>query len=149
MALIDLIVPEVVKTPMVSQDKADALRELVQVLKDAGKIDDFEAVLRAVCEREDKQSTGLEEGIAVPHGKTDAVPSLRVAVGISPQGIEFGSLDGKPTHLFFLLVASPAQAGPHVEALAEVARLSRSKAFCRALFSAQTPKEVLDLIKGE
>ena len=149
MALIDLIVPEVVKTPLVSKDKPDLLRELVQVLKDAGRIDDFDAVLRAVQEREDMQSTGLEEGIAVPHGKTAAVSRLRVALGIAPQGIDFNSLDGKPTQLFFLLVASPEQSGPHVEALAEVAKLARSKAFCRALIGAGNPQEAVDLIRGE
>jgi len=149
MTLIDLIVPEVVKTPLVSKDKPDLLRELVQVLKDAGRIDDFDAVLKAVQQREDLQSTGLEEGIAVPHGKTAAVSRLQVALGIAPQGIDFSSLDGKPTQLFFLLVASPEQSGPHVEALAEVAKLARSKAFCRALIGADNPQEVVELIRGE
>ena len=149
MALIDLMVPEVVKTPLVSKDKTDVLRELVQILKDAGRIDDFDAVLQAVQERERKQSTGLEEGIAVPHGKTTAVSRLQLALGIAPQGIDFGSLDNQPTKLFFLLVAAPDQSGPHVQALAEVAKLSRSKAFCRALIAAEDSQQVVELIKGE
>ncbi len=149
MALIDLIAPEVVKTPLVSKDKTDVLRELVQILKDAGRIDDFDAVLQAVQERERKQSTGLEEGIAVPHGKTTAVSRLQLALGIAPQGIDFGSLDNQPTKLFFLLVAAPDQSGPHVQALAEVAKLARSKAFCRALIAAQDSQQVVELIKGE
>lgn len=149
MALIDLIAPEVVKTPLVSKDKTDVLRELVQILKDADRIDDFDAVLQAVQERERKQSTGLEEGIAVPHGKTTAVSRLQLALGIAPQGIDFGSLDNQPTKLFFLLVAAPDQSGPHVQALAEVAKLARSKAFCRALIAAQDSQQVVELIKGE
>ena len=149
MALIDLIAPEVVKTPLVSRDKTDVLRELVQILKDAGRIDDFDTVLRAVQERERKQSTGLEEGIAVPHGKTTAVSRLQLALGIAPQGIDFGSLDNQPTNPFFLLVASPDQSGPHVQALADVAKLARSKAFCRALIAAEDSQQVVELIKGE
>jgi nitrogen PTS system EIIA component len=149
MSLIDLIVEDVVKIPMASNDKPDVLRELVQTLKDAGQIDDFDAVLQAVQEREDKLSTGLENGIAVPHGKTTSVPSLRLAIGIAPQGIDFESLDKNPSKLFFLLVAPPNQSGPHVEALAEIAKLGQSKAFCKALVNADDAREVVDLIKGE
>lgn len=149
MALIDLVVPEIIKIPLKSRDKPDVLRELVTVLKDAGKIQDFDAVLEAVQEREYKQSTGLEEGIAVPHGKTSAVSSLQLAIGIAPQGIDFNSLDGKPTKLFFLLVGSPDQSGPHVQALADVARLARSKAFCRALIGAENVQQVVELMTSE
>lgn len=149
MGLIDLLTPEVVKTPLESKDKPDVLRELVQILKDAGQIDDLDMTLAAVQQREDKQSTGLEAGVAVPHCKTPAVQTLKLAIGIAPDGIEFNSLDGQPAKLFFLLVAAPDQSGPHVQALAEIARLARSKSFCQALVRAQTPQEVVDLIKGE
>ena len=149
MALIDLLVPQVVKTPLTSTDKPDVLRELVQILADAGQIDNMDAVLAAVQDREDKQSTGLESGIAVPHGKTPAVDNLKLAIGIAPDGIDFNSLDGNPATLFFLLVAPPDQSGPHVEALAEIARLARSKAFCQALVRAASADEVVDLIRGE
>ena len=94
MTLIDLVVEKIVKIPLESQDKPDILRELVQILKDAGEIDDFDAVLEKVQDREDKQSTGLEQGIAVPHCKSAAVASLKLAIGIAPQGIDFDSMDG-------------------------------------------------------
>jgi len=149
MSLIDLIEEKVVKTPLESNDKPEVLRELVQILKDAGEIDDYDAVLKAVQEREDKQSTGLELGIAVPHCKTAAVTSLKFAMGIAPQGIDFDSMDGQPSKLFFLLVAAPDQPGPHVEALSEIAKLARSKAFCKALIYAENAKEVVELMQGE
>ena len=101
MALIDLISPTVVKVPLVSQNKPEVLRELVQVLKDADKISDFDRVLDAIHKREDLGSTGLELGIAVPHAKTDSVQSLTLTIGISQHGIDFNALDGKPSHLFF------------------------------------------------
>ncbi len=149
MALIELVSENIVKIPLDSTDKPDVLRELVQILKDAREIDDFDTVLKAVQDREDKQSTGLEDGIAVPHCKTDAVKSLKLALGISPQGIEFDSIDGRPSKLFFLLLAAPNFSGPHVEALAEIAKLASSKAFCKALASADNPAEVVELLKGE
>ncbi len=149
MALLDMISEKIVKVPLVSKDKPDTLRELIQILKDAGEIDDLNAVLKAVQEREDKQSTGLERGIAVPHGKTAVISSLKLAVGIAPQGIDFDSLDGKPSKLFFLLLAPPNQSGPHVQALAEIAKLARSQAFCEALVHTENAREVVKLMKGE
>jgi fructose-specific phosphotransferase system IIA component len=149
MALIDMIVEKVIKTPLTSNDKPDVLRELVQILKDAGEIDDFDKALTAVQAREDKMSTGLEKGIAVPHAKTDAVSSLKLAIGIAPEGIDFDSMDKEPSKLFFLLLAPPGQAGPHVEALAEIAKLANSTSFCKALINADNAQEVVDLMKGE
>jgi mannitol/fructose-specific phosphotransferase system IIA component (Ntr-type) len=149
MALIDMVTERIVKIPLESKDKPDVLRELVQILKDADEIDDFDAVLKVVQEREDKGSTGLEKSIAVPHAKTPAVSSLKLAIGVAPEGIDFDSLDRQPSKLFFLLVAAPDQSGPHVEALAEIAKLSRSNAFCRALVNADSAAEVVELLKGE
>lgn len=149
MSMINLITEKIVKVPLVSDDKPDVIRELVQILKDAGEIEDSDGVLTAIQSREDKQSTGLVDGIAVPHGRTAAVDGLKLAIGIAPQGIDFDSYDGKPSKLFFLLLASLDSAGPHVAALAEIAKLAQSKSFCRALCNAETAAEVVELMKGE
>ena len=149
MALIDMVVEKIVKTPLESKDKPDVLRELVQILKDAGEIDDFESALKAVQDREDKQSTGLIDGIAVPHAKTTSVTSLKLALGIAPEGVDFDSMDKEPSKLFFLLLAAPGMSGPHVEALAEIAKLSRSKAICKALVAAPNAQEVVELLTGD
>ncbi len=149
MALVDLISEEVVKVPLASTDKPGVLRELLEILKDAGMINDLDRVLEAIFKREELGSTGLEEGIAVPHAKTDAVKSLTIAIGISPQGIDFHSLDGKPSQLFFLMLAPPDQSGPHIEALAEIAKLSKSRAFCNALIHAQSAKEIVALFRED
>jgi len=145
MALIDLITKDVVKVPLTSTNKPDVLRELVEILLNAKKIDDISKVLEAIQKREDLGSTGLELGIAVPHAKTDAVKTLSMAIGISKAGIDFDSLDGKPSYLFFLMLAPINQSGPHIEALAEIAKLSRSRTFTQALINANTPQEVVDL----
>jgi fructose-specific phosphotransferase system IIA component len=149
MVLVDLISPEIVKVPLTSTNKPAVMRELVEILKDAGKISDTESVLDAINSREELGSTGLELGIAVPHAKSESVKNLTLAIGISPEGIDFSSLDGKPSHLFFLMLAPPNQSGPHIEALAEIAKLSRSRAFCDALVRAHTPQEVVDLFKED
>ena len=147
MAMIDLISPEVVKVPLVSKTKTEVIRELVQHLLDAGRIPEFQPAYDAVIARENLASTGLEMGIAVPHAKTKAVRSLTVAIGISHQGIDFESVDGKPSRLFFLLLAPPDQSGPHIEALAEIARIAKSPTFLRMLVSATTAREVVELFK--
>ena len=147
MALIDLIREEVVRIPLAAGTKEGIIRELVQTLAAAGKVSDPEAASRAVLDREAKGSTGLEEGVAVPHGKTPAVESLAVAVGVAPKGVDFAALDGEPSNLFFLILAPPDQSGPHIEALAEIARLCRSKAFCRTLVSSRDAKEVVELFQ--
>lgn len=149
MAFLDLIEESVVRAPMKATDKNSALKELVQTLASAGKILEVETAYQAVVDREAKGSTGLAEGIAVPHAKTLAARELTVAIGVSPEGIEFGSVDGKPAKLFFLILAPPDKAGPHIEALAKIARMSRSKAFCASLAACRSPGEVVSLLKDE
>jgi fructose-specific phosphotransferase system IIA component len=147
MALVDLITTEVVKVPLTARDKPGVIEELIQVLVDAGKITDREKVLDAIHKREAMGSTGLEFGIAIPHAKTEAVKECIMAIGISPQGIEFDALDGKLSTLFFMILAAPDQSGPHIEALAEIAKLSKSKAFLSALIAASSAEEVVELFR--
>ena len=147
MALIDLIQEDVVRVPLGATTKDGIIRELVQVLAAAGKVSDLRPPARAVLDREAKGSTGLEEGVAVPHGKTTAVKNLSIAVGVAPRGVDFAALDGKPSELFFLILAPPDQSGPHIEALAEIARLCRSKAFCRTLAASRDAKEIVELFQ--
>jgi len=147
MALVDLITPEVVKVPLAGKTKNEVIRELVQVLLDAGRITELESVYDALLTREALGSTGLEQGIAVPHAKTRAVRQLTAAIGIAPQGVDFQSADGEPSKLFFLLLAPPDQSGPHIQALAEIARLARSPTFLRLLTEASSGREVAELIR--
>lgn len=149
MALLDLISAEVVKVPLISQTKPGVMKELIQVLKDAKKISEIEKAYDSILTREDLGSTGLELGIAVPHAKTDVVQTLTMAIGISPDGIDFDAIDGNPSHLFFLMLAPPDQSGPHIEVLAEIARITQSKTFCKMLISAASAQEVVDIFRME
>ena len=149
MAIIDLIATNVIRVPVKSKTKTEVIRELIDVLDKTGKLSDAESTFKAVIARENMGSTGLEKGIAVPHAKTEKVKSLTLAIGIAPDGVDFDSLDGEPSKLFFLLLAQPSQSGPHIEALAEIARITRSQSFCRLLLNAKTPEEVVELFKEE
>ncbi len=149
MALVDLITPDVVKVPLTARDKPGVIDELIQILKDAGKIEDKDRVADDIHKREAMGSTGLEFGIAVPHAKSEAVKELTMSLGIAPQGIEFDAMDGKPSKLFFLILAAPDQSGPHIEALAEIAKLSKSKSFLNALINATSADEVVDLFRED
>jgi fructose-specific phosphotransferase system IIA component len=149
MALLDLISPEVVKVPLESRTKNEVIRELVGLLRDAGKISEVQPVHDAVIARENMGSTGLENGIAVPHAKTRAVRKLTMALGVSPQGVDFQSIDGKPSKLFFLLLAPPDQSGPHIQALAEIARITKSPSFCSAIANAPDAEAVVALFNED
>lgn len=147
MVLIDQISEAVVKVPLQSKTKGDVIHELVDILVGAGRVTDREAAIAALLERESRGSTGLENGVAVPHAKTETVETIALAIGIAPQGIEFAALDGKPSQVFFLMLARPDQSGPHIEALSEIARMVRSQAFLRTLIAAKSAKDVVDLIR--
>lgn len=147
MALIDKITENVIKVPLIATTKAEVLRELVDILVDSGSITDGTAAYNALLERESKGSTGLENGIAVPHAKTDAVAEIAIAIGIAPHGIDFQALDGQKSTAFFLILAAPDQSGSHIEALSEIARMTRSAAFMRALIGSRDAREVVELIR--
>lgn len=149
MALIDLISADIVKVPLESTTKSDVIAELVDVLVAAKRVENRDNVIEAVMKRENLGSTGLEKGIAVPHAKTDQVSKLTLAIGISFKGVEFNAIDGKPSKVFFLMLASPDQSGPHIEALSEIARMTRSETFCRMLSTVASAKEVVDLFREE
>lgn len=146
MALIDKITKEVIKVPLESSTKTDVLKELLHLLADNGGVKDETIAYQALLERESRGSTGLENGIAVPHAKTDAVDDLQIAIGIAPQGIEFQALDGGLSRVFFMILAAPDQSGLHIEALSEIAVMSRSTIFLNALVTAANPQEVVRLI---
>ena len=138
-----------IKIGMQSTEKEDSLKELVEVLADVKDIGDSKSILKALVERENLGSTGIGQGIAIPHGKTDKVKELVAVLGISSKGVNFEALDGDLVYIFFLLVAPKETAGPHLKALAQISRLLRDSYFCELLRRCKSPEEVYDLIKRE
>jgi len=138
-----------IKAPLEGTDKEEVIEELVDLLVRNGRIADREAALDAINAREAKGSTGIGEGVALPHGKTASVDQLTGAMGISPAGVEFDSADGAPVHLVLLVIADARHPGPHVECLAEIARLLRTPGFCRGMVGCSTVQEVFDRLCAE
>jgi len=128
--------------------KKDIINELIELADKSGRIRDKEEALRAVMAREEMMSTGLEHGIAIPHAKTDSVSEIVMALGISKQGIDFESVDGEPSKIFFLLLAPETAATANVKLLAQIARVTSSAEFRSRIVSADSPAEVIDIISN-
>lgn len=123
--------------------KDEIIRELLDVLVRNGSVSSFEKAYQSILERERKMSTGIKHGIALPHGKTDAVRDLAACVGVSDLPIDYGTLDGTPCRIFIMLLSPPTKTGPHLQFLAEVSLLFRSAAKREALLAAENPGAVL------
>jgi fructose-specific phosphotransferase system IIA component len=139
--LSELLPPDRIRIPLAGGSKDDLLREMVEVLHGTGEVGDPAEVLRAVREREAVLSTGIGNGVAIPHGKSSQVSSLAMAAGVTAEPVEFEALDGRPVSLFFLLVGPESAAGDHVKALSRISRLVRSDAFRQRLVAAASPEE--------
>ena len=149
MKLTDILEVSCIKIPLESTNKEEVLEELVNILCDSEKIIDKSMVLQAVKEREKTLSTGLENGIAIPHGKSAGVTSLVASFGISREGIVFDSIDGEKSFIFFMLVNPEGPAGPHVKALSRISRVLSKEQFRQKLLNAESSEEIHNLIKEE
>ena len=147
MYLYELLGSDSIVMSLKSQTKDDVLEEMVDILDSAGKIQSRDAVLKAIVDRERIMTTGIGNGVAVPHCKSSAVDRLVAALGISPDGIDFQSPDNQPARLIFILVAEQNNPGPHVRALARLAKLLSSKAVRDALLMARSPENLLQIVK--
>ncbi|MBN1270997.1 MAG: PTS sugar transporter subunit IIA [Candidatus Aminicenantes bacterium] len=130
-----------------SETKQGVIEEMISHLKSCGLLRDKEGALKAVLEREKKMSTGMENGIAIPHGKTDTVDSLIAAVAISRQGVDFECIDGKPARIFIMTISPLSQTGPHIQFLAEVSKLLRNPGARREILNAIKVENVLKVLK--
>jgi nitrogen PTS system EIIA component len=149
MQILDFLSVESIKLSIESKNKKDAIKELVEVLVKSGKVKDKKKMIQTLMEREELGSTGIGQGIAIPHGKSDTVSDLAAAFGVSADGVSFDSLDGEPVNIFFLLVAPEGAAGAHLKALARISSLLKDKYFRKSLLSAQSPEEVIKIIQEE
>lgn len=129
--------------------KQEALDELLQVLENNGLLQERKQVLETLMEREKLGSTGIGQGIAVPHTKTDKVNNLVCALGISDKGVDFDSLDGESVYIIFLVLAPSGATGIHLKALAKIARLLKDKVFRNYLRMSKTPQEAYQIIKDD
>lgn len=133
-----------------STEKEGVIRELVESLVAAGLIKTKkEDIVKTLLAREALGSTGIGQGIGIPHGKSSNIKSLVAAFGLSKNGIDFESLDGEPAHIFFLLLAPEDSAGPHLKALARISRLLKDKYIRELLKKAESDKDIVKIISDE
>ena len=147
--LTELLTPASITTDLRGVTKQEIIDELIDILDRAGFLIDKAAVREAVIEREAKLSTGLGEEVAVPHGKTSGVERLVAAFGIKKDGIHFDAADGQPVKLFFMLVSPHSVTGPHVKALAQIARFLRSGRNKEKLLKAKSVEEIHKIFSAE
>lgn len=131
---------------MLAKTKAEALSELVDALNKGGLKLDSAKVIEVLQQREKLGSTGIGDGLAIPHGKISSIDEIVVAFGRSKKGVDFDSLDGKPVHIFFLLLAPENSVGQHLKALAMISKMLKIPNFRQKLIETESKSELYKLI---
>lgn len=146
MELKDFIKPELVKMELESKDKESVIKELIKLLKENNYITDEKIVFQSAMEREEKSTTGVGNGIAIPHVKSSSVKKPAIVFGKSKTGIDFQSLDNKPSYLFFLIAAPENSENQHLKLLAKLSRMLVHEEFRKALLNSSTAEEIREVI---
>ncbi len=148
MRLSDSISEEFVCLELQHTTKAEAIKELAELLRTSRHLKDFDAYLKAVLEREEVGTTGIGDGIAIPHARTDTVVDFVVAVGRSTKGIEFDSVDGKPVNLMILMGTPLGKLGEYLRVLAHLCYLLKRKGFFESVMQAPDIAAVVKLFRS-
>lgn len=148
MTLSELVQPDLIKLDLESQSKWAVIEELVDhlITNHELRINDRQEVVAALVAREKSLSTGLDHGLAIPHGAVDCVRDIIAAIGITKKGVEFESQDGRPARLIVLLVIPKGAFQDHVRTLSGIARLASNKELREKIIASETPDQVLDII---
>src|SRR5512135_1296398 len=149
MKISDILTEDMVLTRLEGNTKDDIINALIDRVALSPKVKDKEKVRLAIFEREQMMSTGVGNGFAIPHGKTDAVTDIVAAFGVTARPIDYQSLDEKPVRLVFLLVGKDSLVGPHIKLLSRISRLMGKEPFRKKLLDLQTPHEILETFKTE
>lgn len=147
MKLTEIIKPANIKVPLTATTKPAAIEELVNLLAANGDVTDPKKVLAAVLEREATRTTGIGNGVAIPHGKCSGTQRLVMAVGKAATPIDFQAIDGRPVSFIWLLTSPPDQTGPHITALARISRLMIVDKVRQALSQATTAEQIYAVIQ--
>jgi PTS system nitrogen regulatory IIA component len=148
MRLSQLLVPNAIRLRLQGRTKREVLVELVELLESSHGFASQGEILDRVLRREAMMSTGLFPGAAIPHGKARSVDRMAAACGLSPEGVDFESEDGKPTHLFVLLVSPENATTPHVRLLGNISRLLKEDSVRKGLFEARTAEDFLAVVES-
>ena len=145
MNLIDLIQEKTMRVPLESTDRQGAVIELVDVLEEEGCISNCEAIKQVVWERELQRTTGIGEGLAIPHGRCDILKHMVMAMGRPQTPIDFASPDKRPVELVILLVSPTDNTSEHIQAPGKISRLMVERSFRESAYSTETPSDLYNL----
>jgi mannitol/fructose-specific phosphotransferase system IIA component (Ntr-type) len=148
MKFADFVSRKAVRAELIADDKEGLIREMTRSLLEAGELaeEESESIVKAILKREELGSTGIGRGVAVPHTKHPSVDKLIGTVGVSPEGVDFNSLDGEKVNLFFLLISPPDRPGDHLRALENISRQLRDDTFCKFLKQSKTVEDMHQLL---
>jgi len=146
MSLQDILSPEFIKVNLKSEDKNEAFKELVNHYCKISNSSSYNQILDAIIKREAKMSTGIHKGVAVPHGKTDAVKKLCGVLGISEKGVQYDSLDGEPVYLLFMIVSPVEDSDNFLWLLKHFAQLIETPNFQIELQAQKDPQSAFNVI---
>ena len=149
MRLSEILKPQNIKIGLEATAKTQAIGELVGLLETNGDVTDAKKVMDAVLDREATRTTGIGNGLAIPHGKSPGTPKLAMAIGKPVKPIDFQSIDGRPVTIIWLLTSPPDQSGVHIKALAAISRLMTSDRFRFAMNNAKTGEEMLEIVQKQ
>jgi fructose-specific phosphotransferase system IIA component len=149
MRLTEILKPQNIKIPLEAKNKNEAIGELVSLLAANGEVKDAKKVLDSVLDREATRTTGIGNGLAIPHGKCNGTDHLVMAIGKPATPIDFQAIDGRPVNIIWLLNSPPDKTGPHIHALARISRLMTMDKFRLALAGAKTGQEMWDIISQQ
>jgi fructose-specific phosphotransferase system IIA component len=149
MKISEILTEDLVVAGLKGKSKDGIIGAMIDIVSHSPKVLDKEKVRTAIFEREQIMSTGVGNGFAIPHGKTDAVSDIVAAFAVTEEEIDYDSLDEKPVRLVFLLVGKDNLVGPHIKLLSRISRLMNKEEFRRQLLTLETPKEILDLFRQE
>ena len=149
MKISDILEEKLIVTNLAKTAKDEVINAMIDVLSQSSKVADKEKVRTAIFEREKIMSTGVGNGFAIPHGKTDGVSDIVAAFGVTAQPIDYQALDGKPVRLIFVLVGRENMVGPHIKLLSRISRLMNKEEFRNKLMEIKTPKEVIEAFRQE
>ncbi len=149
MRISDILDESLVKTQLPGNSKDEIISHMIDIVSTSKKVLNREKVQEAIFEREKIMSTGVGNGFAIPHGKTDAVSDIVAAFAVTSEPIDYQSLDEQPVRLVFLLVGKDSMVGPHIKLLSRISRLMNKEEFRKKLLAAASPKEVLEIFRAE
>jgi PTS system nitrogen regulatory IIA component len=146
MNLKKILTKESILPGLKADTKKGVIEEMIGLMVASGTFSGKTAAVQAVLARENKMSTGMQNGIAIPHGKTDAVNQLVASIGIHRAGVDFAAMDGKLSHIFILTLSPENRAGPHIQFLAEISRVLSRPKLKEKLLNAANADEILNLL---